>query len=249
MKKTIILIASLILTSGCTPAIFSHHELLPNSSYLSREPIEIKSIYDRKRAGEITAKDRTQLKAKTKVLIDQKDIVVYKDGLKPKSGAIYFAQIAAWSQAGAPIELLNRKLIDEAKKLGADLVVLLDKGSEVSGQSTVFSNDLGFAITQNQYTIYRKAVAGMRATASAGFITDQSGVINYIYQNSPAENAGLKEGYKILSINDSYFLQDPFVVDREIRIKSPGETVKIEFLDRSGEKKSCSLTLNKPVNG
>ena len=70
-------------------------------------------------------------------------------------------------------------------------------------------------------------------------------MISFIYKNSPAEKSLLKEGYKILSINGVYFLQDQFVTDREISTKKAGDIIKIEYLDKAGNKQVTELILEK----
>lgn len=232
---------------GCA-VVSSNYELLPTDAYIKRNPIKIKEEYQ---SDAIDSNNRhhsrNNAEANNKIL-NTVTIDVFSNGLRPNKPIIFFAHIIAWSDTNVGIKALDTKIINESKKLGADFVMMLDKGAEVRGSTISSYPSLGLSYAQNNYTFYRKGIAGVYSKVYAGFVCDKDGVINFIYKNSPAEKSFLKEGYKILSINGVYFRQDEFVVDREISTKKAGDVIVIEYLNKADTKQVAELTLENVLN-
>jgi hypothetical protein len=234
---------------GCA-VVSSNYELLPTDAYIKRSPIKIQdsSEYEGKIIDANNRHQSVNNSAANNKILNAVAIDVFPNGLRPNKPAILFANIAAWSNVDVGTKVLDAKVVNESKKLGADFVIMLDKGAEVRGSTISSSPALGLSYAENNYTFYRKGIAGVYSKVYAGFFCDKDGFINFIYKNSPAEKALLKEGYKILSINGIYFLQDSFVTDREISTKKAGDIINIEYLDKTGNKQVTELRLEKVVD-
>ena len=231
---------------GCA-VVSSSYELLPTDAYIKRTPVKIieHSDYSDYKIDINTRHHSKNNSAANNKILDSVGIDIFPNGLRPNKPAILFANILAWADVDLGMKVLEAKVINESKKLGADFVILLDKGAEIRGSTISSAPALGISYAENNYTFYRKGIAGVYSKVYAGFFCDKDGVISFIYKNSPAEKSLLKEGYKILSINGVYFLQDQFVTDREISTKKAGDIIKIEYLDKAGNKQVTELILEK----
>lgn len=58
-----------------------------------------------------------------------------------------------------------------------------------------------------------------------------------------ASKIGIVEGDKILAVNGHPLLGDPFLLEREITSKEPGQRVTIEFLTKDSVKVMREITL------
>jgi predicted metalloprotease with PDZ domain len=73
---------------------------------------------------------------------------------------------------------------------------------------------------------------------------DDNGNVQYVRQGSAAEKAGLKEGMRLLAINETFIRADEFVWEREILTKTPGDVVQIEVIDLDGGKVRMTAVLD-----
>jgi S1-C subfamily serine protease len=74
---------------------------------------------------------------------------------------------------------------------------------------------------------------------------DKDFVVQYVTKGGPAEEAGLTEGDKILTVNGRFVADDPFVWEKEIYSKQPGDRITVEYL-RDGKKASTVVRLTSP---
>lgn len=233
---------------GCSSPISSRYELLPSASYIKLNPPTGKLPLDNYESAKSSNKDLERISADTNQSSNIPDnklsaikIDVFKSGLKPKLPSINFAYITAWSSTNINLDNLDIRVTNIAKMLGAEYVILLDRESEVTGSMTNYYSTT--SASYNTYTVSRKALAGVYSKVYAGFFVEKDGIISFIQPDSPADKAGLREGNKILSINGVYFLQDPYVLYREISIKNIGDNIMIDYLDKNNDKKKTSLKL------
>lgn len=234
-----------ILLAGCASPLVQY-ELMPTVSLVSGDLKPIRTLWDNANPIGIDPNgyqamaetlDRRTLNATT--------IEVYKDGMTPPKSVIFFAKIIAYGESGISKKRFEQELINEAKRLGAQLVYISGSNTAQTGSMTGYYGNLGVSFSQNTYTTQHYGLAGVYAKSTAGIVIDSDGTITFVYPSSPAEEAGITEGDKVLAINNVYIKQDPFVVDREIKSKTPDSVVKLTILDRSSNKKQVSLKLIK----
>ena len=168
------------------------------------------------------------------------EIEIYQRGTQPDKACIVFAQIGAHGNGYATIDTLENAIKREAAKIGAELVILTEY--EVTKDETIGSYGGGMFMADQIQRPHLYGVAAVYSRARLGVVFGDNMTIKYVYANSPADKAGLKEGMQILSVNGVY-VQDKTVVDREVSLKQPGDAVTIEYLDNSKEKKKAAVTL------
>ena len=178
------------------------------------------------------------------ITIDPSHVRLFKDGVRPNSPCARVAKIAAHGNGYATRETLERTLREEASKLGAD-IVFVGKG-EVTKDETVATYGGGIALA-NQ--IQRPHLYGIACRSSKvaglGVLMDSAtnGLITYVYPRSLASKLGIVEGDKLLAINGHPLQGDPFVIDREISSKAPGDRVTVELLKKDSVKVAHEVVL------
>jgi hypothetical protein len=168
------------------------------------------------------------------------EIDLYQTGTSPERACVIFAQIGAHGNGYATMDTLENAMKKEAAKIGAELVILTEY--EVTKDETIGSYGGGMFMANQIQRPHLYGLAAVYAKARLGVVLGDSATIKYVYANSPAEKAGLKEGMQILSVNGVY-VQDQTVVNKEVGLKQPGDVVVVEYLDSSKEKKKVTVTL------
>lgn len=170
---------------------------------------------------------------------------LFREGEVPQRAVVRIAAVAAHGNGYAVRQTLENTLVKEAAKLGADIVIVTQ--GEVTRDETVGTYGGGIMITNQIQRPHLYGVACRWASASMGINFDrEDGNIRYVKHGSPAEEAGIKEGQKILAINGIFIGSDQYVIEREVLSKKPGETVSVELLAATGEKWVTQVTLQSP---
>jgi len=208
-------LALMLLTTGCAMAR-GQHELFPTANMMP------------------PAKVRTEA------------VQLYRDGAMPESGCFKVAKLAAHGNGYANAHTLEEKLQDEAADIGAESVIVL--GSQVNNGMTVGTYGGGIAMGS---TIQYPSMYGIACRTPQAFTGARTGgkdkdfIVEYVTKGSAADEAGLIEGDKLLTINGRFVADDPFLWEKEIYARTPGEQVTIEYL-RGGKKQSTVLRLMPP---
>jgi len=85
-------------------------------------------------------------------------------------------------------------------------------------------------------------VACRKSNFRLGTRWDRDYTVLYVTKGSIADQNGIREGDKILTLNGKLLIDDALVADREFGGKRSGDTVVVEVL-REGKKKSISIPL------
>jgi len=169
---------------------------------------------------------------------------------------IVIANVSAEGNVYAQPQHLAAKLLAEGAAIGADFVVATHQ--EVLRDKVVYhrpSGLLGIALTAAQGTgdmsvLSRPILHGVayrRAKASLGAELDGNGIVQYVRRGSAAEQAGLKEGMRLLAINATFIGADRFVLAREVFSRNPGDVVEVDAIAADGEKLRLSVVLGEPA--
>lgn len=166
---------------------------------------------------------------------------IIRKGEAPKRPGYRIAAVAAHGNGYANQETLEETILEEAKKVCADFLIIT--ASEVTNDEMIGTYSGGVMIAEQIQRPHLYGVAYRYAKVALGINYNNDYVIEYVWPGSTAEKNGLKEGFKLLSINGVFVKSDKFIVDREILIKNPGDTVRIEYLDKEGNKNSKVILL------
>lgn len=168
-------------------------------------------------------------------------IVKYKEAINLKSN--FCTNILwVWGNANAKENDLIKKLKEEAIKNNAELVLRSDLRYDNSNTQSFYigygisqSSPISLPILDAKLCHYSKVQLGARI--------EKNGIISYVNYNSPASKVGLKEGMKVLKLNETFVPDNEFAVDLEIRVKNPGDKVAVEYMDLNGKKNKSTVTL------
>jgi len=72
---------------------------------------------------------------------------------------------------------------------------------------------------------------------------DKDGVVEYVWPDSSAEKSGIVEGDKVLTVDGKLISNDVWVLPTALATKSAGSVLKIEYLDRKGEKQHKNIAI------
>lgn len=174
--------------------------------------------------------------------ITPSQIQVFKNGVVPKMPCILVARIAAHGNGYATTETLEQKLREEAATLKSDVVIV--EKLEITNDETVGTYGQGIMLADTIKRLHLYGIACRSSKIAIGFRYDRKlGTIEYVYANSLAARAGIIEGDKLLAVNGHPIQTDPFVVEREITSKLPGERATLEFLTKDNIKVTREITL------
>lgn len=170
-------------------------------------------------------------------------VKLYERGAVPKVPCVRVASLRAGGNGYARTETLHETLKEEAAKVGADAVLVTDRGVSYGG--SVGSYGAGIAISQPLGWPWMTGVACRSAQVDLGFRYDheKDGLIEYVFKDSPASKAGIVEGDRLLGVNHQPIKGDPFLFEQEVLSKSPGDRVTIEILTKDGVKVSKEMIL------
>lgn len=139
---------------------------------------------------------------------------------------------------------------------------LINIDGEISGINTAIMSPtgvfagLGFAIPAKEAReVFEEVVLGkkresawlgvsllhVKALVSKGYNIPEGGIINTIFENSPAQKAGLRRGDVIVSA-DGHEIKDDEDLYATIYRKKPGDKLMLEYV-RNGAKKNVSVLL------
>ena len=181
---------------------------------------------------------------------------LFRKGEQQTPEGIVIAKVTAAGNVYANRQQLEAKLVAEAAAVGADYVVATHQ--EVLKDKVVHhphSGLIGLALNVAQGTgdmtvMGRPVLHGVacrRASASLGAVVDQDGRVQYVRSESAAERAGLREGMRLLAINENFIHSDEFVFAREVFARNPGDVVQIDAITPGSEKVRVAVMLEKPV--
>jgi hypothetical protein len=168
-------------------------------------------------------------------------IEIMRKGEALKKPAYRVAALGAHGNGYADQNTLEKTLIEEARKVCADLVMIT--GSNVSRDETIASYGGGVMVADKIRRPHLYGVAYKYAKTSIGINCDKDGIIEYVRSGSTAEKNGLKEGMKLLTVNGIFIKGDHFALEREILSQEPGAKVRIEYIDKNGEKNAINIIL------
>ena len=178
---------------------------------------------------------------------------LFRQGNRPQHEVVKLAQVSAVGNAYATHEDLEAKLLAEAAAIGADCLVVthedvIQDQIAIHPRGGLLSRSIMNAQGRGDMSVISKpvlyGVACRQATASLGTLVDDNGNVQYVRQGSAAEKAGLKEGMRLLAINETFIRADEFVWEREILTKTPGDVVQIEVIDLDGGKVRMTAVLD-----
>jgi hypothetical protein len=204
--KTILIVLLLIIMSGCSVAV-GGHMLLPPAQYLNAAPKEVS------------------------------EVGVYSPHTRPTQACLRLAQVEAHGNGYATYETLQETLVVEAAEIGADY--LLVDALQVTADETVGTYAAGVMISSQ---IHRPHLSGTacrspKVTIGLHFKDQLQGwLIRYVMPQSPADEAGFKEGETLLTVNGVFVPDNPYLFDREVAEAKPGDQMTFEVLDKKGDK-------------
>ncbi|MFD1557883.1 PDZ domain-containing protein [Paraburkholderia silviterrae] len=167
---------------------------------------------------------------------------IYRNGDLPRRPFYCLAKVAAHGNADATHDTLETTLESETLKLNADCLLLT--AENVTNDGTIGSYGGGLFSSTQIKRPHLYGVACKYSQVKLGINQDKDHVVSYVSDGSPAATAGIVEGDKILAINGVSIASSPFVTETEVSTKKPGDTVTIEFLNKSGKKERKVITLS-----
>lgn len=170
------------------------------------------------------------------------DVLLLYGDQRPKASCIQTAQLKAFGNGYATQEDLEKALREEAKAVGADVVVV--GGTEWSSMQ-VGTYGGGIALGQHIMKPIMNATACRTSTVWHGLrlqMDDKRIIVRFVFDGSPGEKAGIKETDEILTVNGNYLPDNPTAWEREVGAQQPGTVVTLQLL-RGGVKQSVTMTL------
>lgn len=234
--KTLDLLFVLMISTSCAITDLTYKKL-PHYDQRNREAF-IPNI-DKKLIG----RNKPSKKVLAGIEAKKKEIKILQ-GYNATSDKPLFCHsgINAYCNLGCDNPAAYERVKDIAAKLNSDVVLINRFGSMQSGAVTTYGG--GVAITQNTQTHIMQAFICDYSEVSLGVVYDNKTFkINYIRRNSLAEKIGLKENMQLLAINQKPVAGDPFIIQREINSRKPGDVVEIEYLDLKSTKIYKRVTL------
>ncbi|MBH0031089.1 PDZ domain-containing protein [Pseudoalteromonas sp. SWYJZ98] len=177
-----------------------------------------------------------------RVNVTPNEIEVYTLDNLPSRPIIELANIAAHGNGYANNEVLINTLKEEASKAGAEIVLITNK--EISKDEILGTYGNGVMLTNQIQRPHLYGIAAIYSKVRFGIIADNNGLIKYVTSNSAADEAGLKEGMKLLTINGRYF-NNTSIFQQEIATKKPNDIIEIEYIDNNNNKFKTKVTLKK----
>jgi predicted metalloprotease with PDZ domain len=170
-----------------------------------------------------------------------KTVTLVQPGESVQEPLFCYMNIAAWGNQNAQKHDIEKAIMEEAKQINADYVLLGDFKSQQVG---AFSQHLGYGIVTHN-PVFQNGMGGTACNiseVSLGIVHDK-GQIQYVKKDSIADKKGLKEGMKIIAVNGRSIASDEYAIPIEINSKSKGEVIDIEYLDIKQTKKSMKVKL------
>lgn len=169
------------------------------------------------------------------------EVDLFQKGDAPAKPCVRIATIAVHGNGHATKHLLEDKLTEEAGKLGADLVIVTQY--QVTNDQSIGTYGGGIMTSTRINTPHLYGVACKYSRVLLGVFLDKKGVIEYVTSGSIAEKHGLKEGDKVVAINGKFLNMNDFTLEEEVNIKSPGDKIKIEYVNKDHEKIAVDIVL------
>ena len=138
---------------------------------------------------------------------------LFRQGDRPKTEVVVLAQVSAVGYANATNEDLETKLLAEGAAIGADCVVITREDVirdqiAIHPRGGLLSAAIANAQGRGDVSVISQpvlhGVACRQATSSLGALVDKNGNVQYVRQGSAAEKVGLKEGMRVLAINETF---------------------------------------------
>lgn len=179
----------------------------------------------------------------TKTSIINPTIIKHREATSLNRSFYCSSILWVWGNTAANEGDLIKKLKEEAVKNNAPLVLRSDLRHDSSSSQSVY---LGYGLTQTSPILLPMIDARLchYSKVQFGARFEKNGIISYVNDNSPASKSGLKEGMKILKLNETFVPGNDFAIDLEIRAKNPGDRVLVEYLDINGKKNKTTITLD-----
>ncbi|MGE4498547.1 MAG: PDZ domain-containing protein [Deferribacterales bacterium] len=174
----------------------------------------------------------------------ESDVTLLKENEKPKKTFIRTATIGVHGNGYADRVLLESKLVKQAAELGADFVIVTEM--QITKDEVVGTYGYGMFMSSQIQRPHLYGVAGVWSKVAMGINYDDTGNITYVKANSPAEKAGIKEGYKLLAVEGEFFDTKAFTVEQIYTNKSPGDKLDIEYIDNNKVKQKATIILESP---
>ncbi|MGA2223925.1 MAG: PDZ domain-containing protein [Syntrophobacteraceae bacterium] len=174
--------------------------------------------------------------------VDPAKVVVYGEGEKPHRPVIPIAIIGTIGNAVCDRACLEKGLQEKAAQLGADCVVVLGTNIANVGSMSIY---WGHGISTNQPLNQTRLYGGAFKYNNVwiGMKLDKDGVVEYVWPDSSAEKSGIVEGDKVLTVDGKLISNDVWVLPTALATKSAGSVLKIEYLDRKGEKQHKNIAI------
>lgn len=180
--------------------------------------------------------------------IDPGRVELLKKGETAKRPVVMIAKIVSRGNAYASTQLLEEGLRAEAAKLGADVVGVV--GTEITKDQSI-SVHYGYGVwgTQQISTPHMYGIAGKYTNVWIGVKASKDGVVEYIWSDGPTAKTGIVEGDKILTVNGTLISNDQNVWQSQVSARRPGDIVQLEYLDKTGAKRNCSVIIEEFTRG
>jgi S1-C subfamily serine protease len=171
------------------------------------------------------------------------NIAILKKGETLNRGAFRVANVAAHGNGYATYETLESALVEEARKVCADVVLIYD--SNITKDEMVASYGAGIMIADHVQRPHLYGTAFKYSKTSIGifFNKDKDYRVEYVKRGSLAEKYGIKEGMRLLAINGTSVSHDQFAIEKEILLKDPGDKIELELYGIDGNKIIINITL------
>lgn len=166
---------------------------------------------------------------------DVSTVALVREGDHPRGAVVPIAIVSARGGNDASRDLLESTLVKEAAAICADGVLVTNAEKTDDGAAAVAVGNTVVAapiVHSHLYGVAFKNAAiatfGMRWNA-------ETAVVEYVAPGSIAEEIGLQEGSKILTVNGQWVPGQMFTWVREVQCRKPGDVVEVEF-SRGGRK-------------
>lgn len=182
----------------------------------------------------------------TKALPSADNVQVFYGEARPKYACVKTAIVRANGNGYATQDDLVNTLKKETVRVGADVVIVAESG-HTSMQVGTYGG--GIALGQQIHAPYLTGVACRTGSVWHGIRLASNRmpqwIVRFVYEGSPAQKSGIREGDEIVAVNGAFIGDDRFAWERYVNAQFPHTSVSVQFV-RQGVKQTVEMLLEAP---
>lgn len=170
----------------------------------------------------------------------QGEIPVYEWGVTmPERAGIPIAMIGAIGNEYADADFIKSRIARRAAKLGADYVVVSNRGTREGVTYGTYGGGAFFSGRSTLPTMHAQAV--VFAPVRCGFFVDEENRVIDVSPSSPANRAGMRIGDRVLAINGDRITNEQFGMYRTLASASPGDRLTVELVNDANQQRTITI--------